>query len=335
MSSQRIAIIGSNSFTGAHLVRYLLDETDAEILGVSRSPEYHPALLAYRYRREPDPRRFSFLQCDINTGLDDLMARLDVFRPGIVFNFAAQGEVRNSWKWPEHWWLTNALGVVRFAEQLRKRDWLERYVASSTPEVYGCTAENMVESETYRPGTPYGASKLAGDLHLLALHRYGGFPVILTRAANLYGMHQQLYRIIPRTVIRVKTGESLELHGRGRGKRAFIHARDVASATWLAATQGRSGEVYHVAPDGDLRSLAAVVRLICDEMKADFDKIVRLVDENFGQDDVFSLDAGKARRELGWKPQIHFEDGVREMIAWINDNWETIRRLPHDYRHQP
>jgi len=335
MSRHRIAIIGSNSFTGAHLVRYLLDETDAEILGVSRSPEYDPVLLAYRYRREPDPRRFSFLQCDINTGLDGLMARLDVFRPNFVFNFAAQGEVRNSWKWPEHWWTTNALGVVHLAEALRKRDWLERYVAASTPEVYGTTGENMAESETYRPSTPYGASKLAGDLHLLALHRYEGFPVVLTRSANLYGIHQQLYRIIPRAVIRVKSGETLELHGRGLGRRAFIHAKDVADATWRAAVHGRAGEAYHVAPQGDLRTLADVARLICGEMGADFDAAIRLVDENFGQDDVFSLDAGKARRELGWQPRISFEDGVREVIEWIHGNWETIRHLPHDYRHQP
>jgi dTDP-glucose 4,6-dehydratase len=62
---------------------------------------------------------------------------------------------------------------------------------------------------------------------------------------------------------------------------------------------------------------------------------VRLVDENFGQDDVFSLDAGKARRELGWQPRVTFEDGVRETIGWIQDNWEAIRRLPHEYQHQP
>jgi dTDP-glucose 4,6-dehydratase len=332
---KRIAVIGSNSFTGSHLVRYLLDQTDAEIFGVSRSPEYNPLLLAYRHGNALDSRRFTFKQCDINTQMDVLLADLDRIRPTIIFNFAAQGEVRNSWRWPEDWWRTNALGVVRLAEALRQREWLERYVASSTPEVYGSTGENRAEDETYRPSTPYAASKLAGDLHLLALHRYEGFPVVLTRAANLYGIHQQLYRLIPRTVIRVKAGETLELHGRGRARRAFIHARDVADATWRAATVGRSGEVYHLAPDGDLRPLADVVRLICDEMGADFEKTVRLVDENFGQDEVFSLDAGKARRELGWHPRVAFEDGVRETISWITDNWEAIRRLPHDYQHQP
>jgi dTDP-glucose 4,6-dehydratase len=332
---KRIAVIGSNSFTGAHLVKYLLDETESEILGVSRSPEYDPLLLAYRYRQSPDVRRFSFLQLDVNEQLDLLLAKLEQFRPSIIFNFAAQGEVRNSWKWPEHWWRTNALAVARLAEGLRHKDWLERYVASSTPEVYGSTGANQAESDTYRPSTPYAASKLAGDLHLLALHRYEGFPVVLTRAANLYGMHQQLYRIIPRTIIRVQTGEPLELHGRGRARRAFIHARDVADATWRAATRGKTGEVYHLAPEEDLRSLADVVRLVCGQMGADFDKAVRLVDENFGQDDVFSLDAGKARRELGWLPRVAFEDGVRETIGWIHDNWEAIRRLPHEYQHQP
>ena len=172
------------------------------------------------------------------------------------------------------------------------------------------------------------------DLHLFSLFKHYGFPVVFTRAANLYGIHQQLFRIIPRVAIYRKLGKKIELHGRGLTRRAFIHSRDVADCTWRAATVGTSGEVYHIAPDGEIMTIADVVRFICDELGDKFEDSVTLVDENFGQDGLFSMSAEKARTRLGWKPQVPFEAGVRETVSWISDNWDFIKAQPHDYVHQ-
>lgn len=333
LSFKRCLVLGSNSFTGSHFISYLLKNTSCEVVGISRSEEYPRPFLPY-LNGSKRPERYTFHRLDLNDEMEKLETICDDFEPELVVNFAAQGEVRNSWKWPEQWYRTNCLGVVRLAEFLRSGKYLKRYVAVSTPEVYGATGENIAETHHYYPSTPYGASKLAGDLHLFALQKRYDFPVVFTRAANLYGIHQQLYRIIPRTVIYLKLGKEITLHARGEARRAFIHARDVAELTFRAATDGRNGQVYHVAPENGQRSIADVVRFICKLTDHDFESSVRLVDENFGQDGVFSLSAAKAREELGWRPKVDFETGVREVVDWVDENWEFLRNQPLEYLHK-
>lgn len=327
-------VMASNSFTGSHYIEYLLKHTEAEIVGISRSPEYPGVMLPYLYGKDARPERFTFHQLDVNTRIEEVHRLCEEFQPEVVVNYAAQGEVRNSWKWPEQWYETNCLGVVKLTQGLVEKPWLKRYVSVSTPEVYGSTGLDVKESHHYEPSTPYAASKLAGDLHVLALQKRFGFPCVLTRAANLYGIHQQLYRIIPRTIIYVTMGRKIQLHGRGKAERAFIHARDVADATHRAITDGTDGEVYHVAPDKGLIEIGELVRMICEMMDKSFEDATEMMDENFGQDARFSMDASKARAELGWEPKVSLENGIEEMIKWISDNWNEISQLPLDYIHK-
>lgn len=329
----KLVVLGSNSFTGSHFINHILENTNCEVIGISRSPEYHPIFLPFLYNKQR-PDRYAFYQMDVNEDMEKIFSICDEFRPDVVVNFAAQGEVRNSWKCPEQWYQTNCISVVRLTEYLKHKDYLKKYVAVSTPEVYGSTGENIKENHHYYPSTPYAASKLAGDLHLFALNKRYDFPVVLTRSANLYGIHQQLYRIIPRTIIYLKTAKTIDLHGRGKTLRSFIHARDVADLTYRAILNGKNGDIYHFAPNDGFRCIADVVCLICDLMGCEFEKSVNLVNENFGQDSRYSLDATKAIEELGWNQKVSFEDGVKETIEWIQDNWEFIRKQPSEYVHK-
>ena len=327
-----VLIIASNSFTGAHFAHYAL-KRGYRVVGISRSQEYYSVMLPYRYSTRP--KNFSFHQLDVNKDLEQILKVADKEEPEIVANFAAQGEVRNSWCFPEQWYQTNCMGVVRLTEEWRERDYPKKYVTSSTPEVYGSTEKNLEENHHYLPSTPYAASKLAGDLHLITLHKRYQFPVVFTRAANVYGIHQQLYRIIPRTIIYLKLGETLELHGGGKSVRSFIHIRDVADATMRVAEQGESGEVYHVAPQEEGITIAKLVQIICRMMNCDFESSVQLTSENFGQDAMYSLNSDKIRTQLRWAPEISLEEGIQEMITWIEDNWDTIRNMPLEYIHKP
>ena len=182
-------------------------------------------MLPYRYNKTPI--NFEFYQHDLNTDLESILEIVDKHKPSIIINFSAQGEVRNSWKYPEQWFLTNCLSVVKLTNQLRKRDFIKKYISVSTPEVYGATKKNIIENHNYYPSTPYAASKLAGDLHLITLFKHYSFPVVFTRSANVYGVHQQLYRIIPRTIIYLKLGKTIELHGGGASIRTFVNIKDV------------------------------------------------------------------------------------------------------------
>lgn len=327
-------VIASNSFTGAHFVNYLLEETNHEVIGVSRSPEYHPVLLPYKYSQKDWRERFRFYQLCVNKDLDHILNLIREWQPEYIVNLAAQGEVRNSWNWPEQWFETNTMATVRLSSALVELPFIKKYVTPSTPEVYGATGENIPEKHEYQPSTPYAVSKLAGDLHLQTLfHRYN-FPVNFTRAANLYGIHQQLYRIIPRTIIYQKLGKKLQLHGGGKAVRSFIHARDVAHATYLVATKAPAGEVYHLSPKDESFTIADVVRLICDLRDYPFGEFVEMMDENFGQDARFSMSSEKIRTQLGWKPQVEFKEGVKEVSDWIDREWDIIKELPHDYIHK-
>ena len=332
MKFNKIIVLGSNSFTGSHFINFLSNKQKCKIVGISRSPEYHSAFLPYLYKKETLDYRF--YQFDVNSNMSEICALCDEFEPEVIVNFAAQGEVRNSWKWPEQWYETNCLSVVRLTEHLKNKRYLKRYVAVSTPEVYGSTRKNIKECHNYYPSTPYAASKLAGELHLFCLFKKHNFPLRITRSANLYGIHQQLYRIIPRTIIYLKLGKKIDLHGRGESKRAFINGHDVADLTFRVIQRGKIGSVYHFSPDDGVRSIANVVRLICEIMGYKFEEYVNLVNENYGQDTRYSLDNTNTKKTLGWEQTINFKDGIKETIDWIEENWYFIKDQPLEYYHK-
>src|SRR5207247_10423791 len=147
-------------------------------------------------------------------------------------------------------------------EKIRRFGFLKKYVHVSTPEVYGTCVGNVTESAPFNPSTPYAASRAACDLHLMTFFRNYHFPVVFTRAANVYGPGQQLYRIIPRTIFFIRLGRKLQLHGGGRSVRSFIHARDVAEGTLRVARQSLAGEAYHLSTSVCL-SVRELVELIC------------------------------------------------------------------------
>jgi len=330
---QTILVLGSNSFTGSHLVHICLKK-GYKVIGISRSQEYPSIMLPYLYDEKNIDDNFLFFQLDINTDQEEVLNITDKYEPSVFANFSAQGEVRNSWLYPDQWYQTNTLSVVNLTEKLRIREYIKKYVACSTPEVYGATTNNMEENHCYYPSTPYGASKLAGDLHLFTLFKRYNFPVVFTRSANVFGIHQQLYRIIPRTIIYLLKGEKIQLHGGGKAERSFIHIRDVAEATLAISEKGTNGEIYHISPKNEDISILSLVQMVCKKMGYKFEDSVELIDQNFGQDSKYSISSEKIRSELKWVPQVSLEKGIDEMIDWIKGNWNEISKMPHDYIHQ-
>ena len=324
-------IIASNSFTGSHLVDHCLDK-GYKVIGISRSDEYPKVMLPYLYRSNNS--NFSFYKLDVNKDLESILKICDENEPEIIANFAAQGEVRTSWLYPSQWYETNTIAIVKLTDELRKRSYLKKYLTASTPEVYGSTSDNLQENNYYSPSTPYAASKLAGDLHLLTLFKRYDFPVVFTRSANVYGIHQQLYRIIPRTIIYLRMQKKIQLHGNGRSERSFIHIRDVAGASLKVAEKGVNGDVYHISPEGNDISIYSLVNNICEMMDYDFKSSVELIDQNFGQDSKYSISSSKLRTELNWKPSVSIESGIDEMIKWVDDNWSDIKKMPLEYIHK-
>ena len=328
--SEKVVVIGSNSFSGSHFVDRLLSD-GIECIGISRSPEPHDAFLPYKKR---DAGKFQFYQFDLNHSLNEIVDLIHDADAKYVVNFAAQGMVAESWQHPEHWFQTNVVATIKLHDELRKLNFLKKYVHVSTPEVYG-NCEGLVEENTdYNPSTPYAVSRAAADMSLMSFIKAYDFPVVFTRSANVFGAGQKLYRIIPRAILFFMMGRTLELHGGGHSVRSFIHIRDVADGTLKAMLNGKVGEIFHLSTDRTV-SIRELVELIAQLMDVSFDDYTKIVDERLGKDSSYMLDSSKAKKELGWDPAIGLEEGIQETIDWVTNNLHELKKQPVDYIHKP
>src|SRR5882672_3483169 len=324
-----LVVVGSNSFSGATFVDFALRQ-GVRVLGTSRSHEPNDAFLPYKWQEHAN---FTFHHLDLNKDLPRITALIWDTKPAYVVNFAAQSMVGESWANPGDWFMTNVVSTVKFHDELRKCDFLKRYVHISTPEVYGSCSGFVDESFPFNPSTPYAVSRAAADMSLRTFRAAYNFPVVTTRAANVYGPGQQLYRIIPRTILFIKLGRRLQLHGGGASERSFIHMRDVSDATMRIMRDGVPGEAYHISTRRII-SVRDLVRMICERMKARFEECVEVVGERLGKDAAYRLNSDKIRGQLGWRDQISLEQGIDETIAWVERWLSDLKQQPFDYAHK-
>ena len=327
----KFLVIGSNSFSGASMVRFLL-EKGHDVIGCSRSKEPNDVLLPYKWLKK-EKLNFEFYQVNLNHDLEKFGKILYKKKPNYIINFSALGMVAQSWDKPQDWYQTNAVAPVKLHDLLRKFDLIQKYVHVTTPEVYGSTNGWQKESYNFNPSTPYAVSRAACDMHLKSFFEAYNFPVVFTRAANVYGSGQQLYRIIPRTILYARLGKKLSLHGGGYSERSFIHINDVADATYKIALKGKIGETYHISTK-DIISVRKLVIKICEIMLVKFSDLVEDSDERLGKDQSYMLDSIKLRKEQKWKNNINLEEGLLSTIKWIDESLETLKTLPHKYIHK-
>jgi dTDP-glucose 4,6-dehydratase len=326
----KVVVLGANSFSGQDFVDHLLDDPAYDVVGVSRSAERGPLFLNYRTRA--DLSRYRYHRLDLNRDTGDLLALLDQERPEAIVNFAAQSEVAPSWDHPEHWFQTNTVALARIINHLRRQTYLERYVHISSPEAYGTCVGRITEDAPLNPSTPYAASKAAADFLLKTYAKQFGFPLVTVRATNVYGARQQLFKIIPRSAIYLKLSRTIELHGGGRAVKSYIHIRDVSRGEKIVLERGRPGHIYHLSPESGV-AVRDVVQLMCDRLGVRFETATRSVEERPGQDAAYVIDSTKARGELGWQPAVSLEEGLHEVVDWVNEYWPEIQGKPLEYRH--
>ena len=329
----KVVVIGSNSFSGSDFIDHALTDTDFTIHGISRSPE--KTSLFNPYKENANRFRFSFHQMDLNQNMEELKKLLLEIKPEYIVNFAAQSEVGPSWEHPEQWFRTNAVAIAELGNFLKEKEWLQKYVHISSPEVYG-TCEGIVKEEApLNPSTPYAASKTAGDLMLFTLVKNFDFPLVMIRSTNVYGAHQQIFKIIPRATIFLKKGKTIELHGGGNAIKSYIHIRDVSRGELLAMLHGRIGQIYHLSPSDSGISIKSLVRKICDLMDKDFSSSTKTVADRIGQDKAYIIDSSKSRSELNWDSKITLDHGLNGVISWVEKNWDEIKDYSLDYCHKP
>lgn len=331
MRGKTYLILGGGGAFGLTLANYLLDvEPRARVAGVGRNP-LRPEPFALGLTQRPN---FEYRQFHVGFELDLLMEYIRGLDPDVIVNFAAQGEGAASWKSSWRFFDTNATALCRMYEALTDEFDESLFIHISTSELYGSVAAPVAEDAPIKPSSPYSASKAAFDLYLLAMIRADRrrLPTVILRPSNCYCPGQLLHRIIPRAVVAGLTGDRVPLHGGGRARKSYMHARDLARAVKLIAdVESPLRPVYNLGPRDpiQIRDLA----LECAKaVGRDFQDLFTDAAERTGQDACYWLDSSIAMDDLGWAPEISLTDGLREMVDWSRANLAVLRGWPTGYQ---
>jgi dTDP-glucose 4,6-dehydratase len=324
MSKERYLVLGSNSNAGNHFVSHCIKNKIA-VFSTSRSE-----INSEKYLADRDVINAPYLKLDINENLSDLIKIFTDFKPTVVINFSSQSMVAESWENPQHWIKTNISSTLSLYQILAKQS-LSKYIHFSTPEVYGNASGEVNEMHFYNPSTPYAVTRACGDMFAKIWCNQYNLPIVITRAANVYGEGQKLYRIIPKTIYSLQNGIKIPLHGGGLTRRSFIHSADVAQALEILSKKSIVGETYHIVGENYL-SIRQLVAIICNKMGFRFDDVIVVGPERPGKDLDYSLSCHKLKK-LDWYPRISLESGIDRMISWFKKNQNKFDVSELNYNH--
>lgn len=313
-----ILVTGGAGFIGSNFIFYMMN----------KYPEYRIVCLdSLTYAGNintlkpiMDSPRFRFVKADIT----DTAAVDKVFceeKPDTVVNFAAESHVDRSIISPALFTYTNTIGTQVLADVCIKHN-TPHFHQISTDEVYGDTAADKggccAENAPLCPSNPYSASKAAADLLVLAYHRTYGLPVTVSRCTNNYGPYQHTEKLIPLMTVNALDGLPLPVYGDGSNKRNWLYVADHCSAVDMIIHHGKNGEIYNIGGREDMSNIDTV-KLILSILGKD-SSLIRFTADRKGHDRRYCIDSSKIRNELGWKPTVAFDDGIRQTVDWYKEN---------------
>lgn len=325
---KKILILGSNSFAGSTFANFCLKKK-IKVHGVSRSKLSDNFNLLNKKLK----KKFSFFRYDLNKDRKKIISLIKRNKYEYIVDFMGQGMVAESWLYPNHWIDTNIKNKTLLINEIKNFKFLKKYIRISTPEVYGSNKFKIKENFICNPTTPYAISHMAIDFMLLAFYKTFNFPAIILRFSNFYGPGQQLYRIIPLTILKILKKEKLQLHGSGKSLRSFIFSDDFSKAIFCSMKKGNVGEIYNISSN-DILSISEVVRKISEIMRYDYKKLVVNVKDRKSKDFKYLMDSGKAKRKLKWSNLTTFDDGLSKTIIWYKNYFNILKFKNNRYIHK-
>ncbi len=243
-----------------------------------------------------------------------------------VINFAAESHVDNSIKHPEIFIETNVQGTLNLL-QASKELGVERFLQVSTDEVYGSLGKTgyFYETTPLAPNSPYSASKASADMLVRAYRETYGLPTLNTRCSNNYGPYQYPEKLIPFFISKLLKGEQVPVYGDGLNVRDWLYVYDHCEAIDVVLHKGRVGEVYNIGGHNEKTNLE-ITRLILEAMGKD-ESSIKYVEDRLGHDRRYAISNDKITAELGWKPSITFEEGIKLTIDWYLNNQDWIKSI--------
>ena len=335
----RVLVTGGAGFIGSAVCRRLVQDHGAAVVNIDKLT--YAANLRSLDSLAGEPA-FAFEQVDIcdRADVERVFAK---YEPDATIHLAAESHVDRSITGPSAFINTNVVGTCNLLEAARnyyshltpERRSRFRFIHVSTDEVYGSLGATglFCEETSYRPSSPYSASKAASDHLAHAWFKTYGLPVIVSNCSNNYGPYQFPEKLIPLTILNAIEGKPLPVYGTGSNIRDWLYVDDHAEGLISLLTRGRPGEKYNFGGNSE-RSNLDVVELICDVVdrvvprRAKTRSLITFVKDRPGHDLRYAIDASKARRELGWKPSKTFEEGIAQTVQWYLESrawWEAPR----------
>lgn len=329
---RKILITGGAGFIGSHLVRLMVNKYPNYLIVNLDALTYagNPANL----RDVEQAANYRFERVDIC----DVEAVREVFdRHSIdsVIHLAAESHVDRSIDDPFAFARTNVLGTLTLL-QVAKERWNDSaqhfFYHVSTDEVYGSlgTEGAFTELSRYEPHSPYSASKASSDHFVRAFHDTFGLPTIISNCSNNYGPYQFPEKLIPLFINNIRERRPLPVYGRGQNVRDWLYVEDHARAIDLIFHRGRVGETYNIGGSNEWRNIDLVRLLVATtdrllgRAEGEDDNLITFVRDRAGHDLRYAIDSTKLREELGWTPEVDFEEGIERTVRWYLDNEEWL-----------
>ena len=330
---RKILITGGAGFIGSHLVRLMVNKYPNYLIVNLDALTYagNPANL----RDVEQAANYRFERVDI-CDVEAVREVFDHHSIDSVIHLAAESHVDRSIDDPFAFARTNVLGTLTLL-QVAKERWTDEaphlFYHVSTDEVYGSlgTEGAFTELSRYEPHSPYSASKASSDHFVRAFHDTFGLPIVVSNCSNNYGPYQFPEKLIPLFINNIRERRALPVYGRGENVRDWLYVEDHARAIDLIFHHGRVGETYNIGGSNEWRNIDLVRLLVATtdrllgRAEGEDDNLITFVRDRAGHDLRYAIDSTKLREELGWTPEVDFEEGIERTVRWYlhNEEWLT------------
>ena len=316
----KLLVTGGAGFIGSNFVRMALTD---------KFPDFNVEqltvldLLTYAGDEEnlkpvASDKRYKFVKGDIR---DLELAKKLMQDADQVVHFAAESHVDRSIEGGSEFVSTNVMGTQVLLDAAKSSN-IKRFVHVSTDEVYGSISEgSWPEDHPLLPNSPYSASKAGSDLLVRAYNRTHKLDTVITRCSNNYGQYQFPEKVMPLFITNIIEGKKVPLYGNGLNVRDWLHVDDHCRGIALALTKGRAGEVYNIGGGTELTNVELTHKIL--KAMGVGEEFIQPVEDRKGHDLRYSVDISKISRELGYSPQVNFEEGLEQTVNWYknNDAW--------------
>jgi dTDP-glucose 4,6-dehydratase len=313
----KLLVTGGAGFIGSNFVRMALTD---------KFPDFNVEqltvldLLTYAGDEEnlkpvASDKRYKFVKGDIR---DLELAKKLMQDADQVVHFAAESHVDRSIEGGSEFVSTNVMGTQVLLDAAKSSN-IKRFVHVSTDEVYGSISEgSWPEDHSLLPNSPYSASKAGSDLLVRAYNRTHKLDTVITRCSNNYGQYQFPEKVMPLFITNIIEGKKVPLYGNGLNVRDWLHVDDHCRGIALALTKGRAGEVYNIGGGTELTNVELTHKIL--KAMGVGEEFIQPVEDRKGHDLRYSVDISKINKELGYSPQVNFEEGLEQTINWYKNN---------------